>query len=85
MQFDTEKSMEKAVEPASECYAFLLDDEGGDIDSFIDYEERVIEIAVEAIPIGELDGKQVQILYRRCRKEFATKKYPYSIRGIKDV
>lgn len=71
--------MAQKIERATKYYAFLYIDNGesDDIDSYLDREERFVELAVGAVDIGVLSIKQSMIVFRQYKREPKIRKLGY--------
>ncbi|MCL2305168.1 MAG: hypothetical protein FWC43_07575 [Planctomycetaceae bacterium] len=76
--------MEQIIESATEYYALLFEDEGelNDIDDYIDKEDRIIELAVGAVYIGELTDKQFHNFLWRYKQESKIREFKYTVEFI---
>jgi len=76
--------MGQTTKSATEYYALLYEDVGelDDIDEYIDYEERVVELAVGAVYIGELTDEQFPVFLKRCRREYKMRSFEYTVKFI---
>ena len=76
--------MGQTTESATEYYALLYEDVGelDDIDEYIDHEERVVELAVGAVYIGELTDEQFPVFLKRCRREYKMRSFEYTVKFI---
>ena len=76
--------MEQNIEPATEYYALLFENDGelDDIEEYIDAEERIIELAVGAIYIGELTDQQFHNFLWRYKQESKIRKFKYFVEFV---